>query len=648
VTELSPVIAQTAPLFPWRAPLSADWTERWTQANARVKALTGGEDVDVAALAIELRRLAGEQLGPREQVKMENLAGRLIPVAEKLTPLRRFKLGLIGNRTLDFLGRPLRAAGLARGLLIEVFDAPYDAVASFAYGPSNPFGEKLDAVAVILDEGAFKLPAELLDRDGEASALADAETMLHQIADAVRTKTGGSPIIATLPSYVPRLGSSDIATPGSAVRFATRLNQRIADGALDRHWIVWDMAELAARIGHTAWHDPVRFHEAKSPFALTLLPVVADRMASLIAAMCGKSGRALVLDLDNTLWGGVIGDDGVAGIRLGQNSTEGEAYIAFQRFVHELRRRGIVVAVCSKNTDEIAREPFKTHPEMLLREEHIAVFQANWLDKATNIRSIAETLNLGLESFVFVDDNPAERARVRQELPLVAVPEVGDDPAYFPALVAASGFFDHLVLNTEDLGRAQSYESNAKRAEVRAKVGNYDEYLASLAMKMEIGRFDEVGRARIAQLINKSNQFNLTTKRYNEEDVRAFQDDRDAILCWQVRLDDAFSAHGMIAVVIVRKDGTVWTIDSWLQSCRVLERGVEETVMNHLFARAAQEGIKTINGEYVPSPRNGMVAEFYDRLGFERVDEDDTGRRYARDVADYQPHKSAIDVTVKE
>jgi FkbH-like protein len=646
MSELSPIADAAPTLFPWRAPLSADWTQRWTDIDARVKALAKGGGDDIDAICVALRRLAGERLGVREQVKMENLAGRLLPIAARLSPLRHFRLGVIGNRTLDFLTRPLRAAGLARGLLIEVFEAPYDAAASFAYGPSNPFGAKLDAVAIVLDEGAFKQPADLLDRDAENAALAEAETFLRQIAEAARAKTGGSPIIATLPAYAPQIGSADIATAGSAARFTARLNEMIADGAQDRRWIVWDLAELAARVGHDRWHDPVRFHEAKAPFALTLCPLVADRLASLIAALCGKSGRALVLDLDNTLWGGVIGDDGVAGIRLGQNSAEGEAFVAFQRFVHELRRRGIVIAVCSKNTDEIAREPFRSHPEMLLREEHIAVFQANWQDKATNLRAIAQTLNLGLESFVFVDDNPAERARVRQELPLVAVPEVGEDSAYFPALIAASGFFDHLVLNAEDLGRAQSYESNAKRAEIRAKVGNYDEYLASLAMKMTMSRFDEVGRARIAQLIGKSNQFNLTTRRYNEEDVRAFEADTDGILCWQVRLDDAFSAHGMIAVVIVRKTPKVWTIDTWLQSCRVLERGVEETVMNLLFSRAQAEGAETITGEYIPSPRNGMVADFFDRLGFARIS-DNGHRRYARAVADFQPHKSFIEVTAK-
>jgi FkbH-like protein len=315
-------------------------------------------------------------------------------------------------------------------------------------------------------------------------------------------------------------------------------------------------------------------------------------------------------------------------LRLGQNSTEGEAYVAFQRFVLDLRERGIVVAVCSKNTDEIAREPFRLHPEMLLRENHIAVFQANWEDKASNIMAIAEALNLGLESLVFIDDNPAERAIVRRELPLVAVPEVGSDPAHFPALICGAGVFEHLVLNADDLGRAASYEGNAERAALQARIGSYDEYLQSLRMTMELGRFDKVNRARISQLINKSNQFNLTTRRYNEEDVQVFEDNRDGILCWQARLGDAFGAHGMIAVVIVRTGSREWHIDSWLQSCRVLM------------------GVTRIVGEYIPTVRNGMVADFFTRLGFRPLhnDADPERKLYACTPADFITLKSFIAV----
>jgi FkbH-like protein len=316
--------------------------------------------------------------------------------------------------------------------------------------------------------------------------------------------------------------------------------------------------------------------------------------------------------------------------------------------VLELRRRGVVIVVCTKNTDEIAREPFRSHPEMLLREEHIAVFQANWDDKATNLNAIAETLDLGLESICFVDDNPAERERVRQELPLVSVPEIGEDPALFPSLIADSGVFEHVLLNADDLGRAASYESNARRVELRTKIGNYDEYLKSLHMTLTLSRFDSVGRPRIAQLINKSNQFNLTTQRYSEEDVKRFEADRAGILCWQARLDDAFGSHGIIGIVIVRTEPKIWTIDTWLMSCRVLMRGVEETLMNLLAERARTAGVEKIVGEYIPTNRNSLVSEFYPKLGFAQVPDDraDGAETYSCKPASWKPLESFIALSI--
>lgn len=392
----------------------------------------------------------------------------------------------------------------------------------------------------------------------------------------------------------------------------------LADGAAQGRWLIWDQAALAARVGLERWLDPISFHSAKVPFSIQICPLAADNIAALLAAMKGKAARALVLDLDNTLWGGAIGDDGIAGIVLGQNSAEGEAFVAFQNFVLSLRERGVVLAVCSKNAEAAARAPFRNHPEMVLGEQHFAVFQANWNDKATNISSIAETLNLGLESLAYVDDNPAERERVRQELPLVATIEVGEDPSFFVERVAQSGLFEHLPLNRDDLARANSYEGRAKVAEIRAQIGNYEDYLRSLDMRMTISLFDAIGRPRIVQLINKSNQFNLTTRRYNEEDIRQMQDD-PSVFGWQVRLDDKFAQHGIIGVVIVRQRTFEWEIDSWLQSCRVLERGVEQCLMNTLFTEASKASVERIVARYIPTDRNQMVADFYPRLGFERA-----------------------------
>ena len=631
----------------WRAPLGRDWLERCAALNESLRqAQTGSGAALPADFEIALRTLASEQVGLREQVKLEALARRALASLAPLGAFQRFRLGVISNHTLAFLKDALAAAGLARGLLIEFVEAPYDHVAAFAYGEANPFADiKLDALLVVLYETAFPRNAGLLDESAEAADVEAAAALIEQLAEAGRRKCRAPLILATLPENTVRIASAELATAGAGPRLSSKINQAMIAGAQRRRWILWDQAGLAARIGGREWFDPVQFFVAKAPFRIGLRAVVADHLSSLVAAMTGRSGRAIVLDLDNTLWGGVVADDGLAGLRLGQNSAEGEAYVAFQRFVLELRRRGVVIAVCSKNSDEIAREPFRSHPEMVLREEHIAVFQASWEDKATSLQAIAGSLKLGLESLVFVDDNPAERFRVRQELPLVKVPEIGDDPAEFASRICDSGVFEHLQLNADDLGRARSYGDGARRAAVSSKVGHYDDYLKSLQMRMTVSRFDEIGRARIVQLINKSNQFNLTTRRYNEEDVRALESDPHA-LCWQIRLDDAFAAHGMVGVVILRLAPAAWTIDTWLQSCRVLERGVEETVMNLVMQRARAAGVQKVQGAYLPTARNGLVADFYERLGFARQPDEPSGGARAYWVApeDFKLLKSFIEL----
>lgn len=624
--------------FPWRPPLAKDWSERLANIEA---VLADGRAPDYASL----KTLANQQLGMREQLRIERLAKKLGKAASANAGFAPVTIGLLGNRTLSYLPDPLAVAGLARGLTISSVEAPYDSVANFAFSAADCFGRPLDALLIVLDEHAFASRRPLLDHTAEDDALADAENLVTALAVAAQEKSGCRAIFATLPG-APQVSSAELATPGTSARFRHRINLILAEGAIKGRWLLWDQAALASWVGLQKWLDPVRYHAAKIPFSIDVCPVAADSIAALLAAAKGKAARGLVLDLDNTLWGGVIGDDGLAGIRLGQNSPEGEAFVAFQNFILTLRDRGVVLAVCSKNTDEIAREPFRNHSEMVLKEGHIAVFQANWNDKATNIKSIAETLGLGLESLVFIDDNAAERERVRQELPLVSTVEIGDDPSFFIERITRSGLFDHLPLNTEDISRAESYGGRAAAAEIRAKIGNYDDYLTSLEMHMVIAPFDDAGRGRITQLINKSNQFNLTTKRYGEDDVRKMESD-PGLTTWQIRLEDKFAQHGMIGVVIVRTDGTDWTIDTWLQSCRVLERGVEQCVMNCLFESAAQAGINKVHSKYIPTDRNGMVSDFYSRLGFAVVDRDDDGSIvYSCGVSDYFPHRTFIDLSL--
>jgi FkbH-like protein len=645
--------------------MAEDWPQRCGALDARLRALSENSPAaEFDAISIEARRLAGHALGPHENLKIERLARRMLAQHARFAGLRHFRVGLISNCTVSHLIPPLSAAGLVRGLLVEAFEVPYEWVVRRAH-ERDKHGEfaragaslrpsaslradvpaRADASVIIFDENAFRGSDAPLDSEREDQALGDAQVFLRRTAAAIEDEIGGRAIVSTLPLAAWNISSCEAALGGSSQSFMLHLNRLIADGAQSREWLMWDLAALASRVGGDCWFDVIRFHEAKIPFRFELAPLVADHLCRILAAISGRNCRALVLDLDDTLWGGVIGDDGVSGIRLGQNSAEGEAYVAFQRFLLNLRQRGIVLAVCSKNSDAIAREPFQHHPEMLLREEHFAVFQANWLDKAANFRVIAEALGLGLESIAFADDNPAERARVRQELPMVSVIELGSEPAYFPARIADSGVFEHLPLNSDDRLRADSYRTRALGAAHAATIDNYDDYLQSLKMTISVSPFDAIGRSRIAQLINKSNQFNLTTRRYSELDVLRFEENTREFLCWQVRLDDAFGQHGIVSVLIVRKLPKVWTIDTWLMSCRVLTRGVEETLMNILMQDACDAGVQAMIGEYIPTPRNAVVAELYRRMGFTLTEIDPSGAsRYSAMPESYIAAKSFVEV----
>ncbi|MDB5711462.1 MAG: haloacid dehalogenase [Sphingomonas bacterium] len=537
-----------------------------------------------------------------------------------LTALRAVRLGLVGAGTLDFLADTLPGTAPRFGLKIDVAPTHYNSIASAAFADPG-FDGAVDAVVIMPDAESFKLPGALLDREAHDQAVADALAHLQRIVDALRGRHGCAIVLATVPPRAERIaGTGDRALLGSYGRFVDDLNRGIVDYCAAGSATLWDLDAIAAAIGSRQWRDPVAMHVAKSLFSINLAPLVADRLCATLAPIFGKSRRGLVLDLDNTLWGGVIGDDGLAGINIGQGDAVGEAHLSLQRLALELRRRGVVLTVCSKNDDAVARGPFREHPDMLLREEHFAVFQANWSDKATNLKTIADELALNPDALVFVDDNPAERARVRQQFPEVAVPELPDDPALYASCLAAAGYFEMASLGADDLNRAEAYQNNARRAEIRKTIGDYDQYLQSLDMTLTVSAFDAVGRSRIAQLTNKSNQFNLTTIRRHEDDIRQVEESASHFGL-QFRLVDSFGDNGMICVVVLEKKGDTVEIDTWLMSCRVLERGVEQAVLNEILAIASRLGATTVTGRYIPTERNAMVRDHYARLGFEATDD---------------------------
>jgi FkbH-like protein len=582
-------------------------------AQACRAALDGGE-----GLGRRLRWLASHRL---DQNGLARLAATIKKAQGSLAPLTPFKLGLIGNATTAALVPALIATAARHGIALEVIDSEYGQMAQQALSPDSAINRaQADAVLLVLDH--HNLPLRATPGDAIAARASIKACLAHIDSLRAGLHENGKTIclLPTIPRPAETLfGSLDAVLPGTHRHLLAAVNQGLAERAAEGPDRLLDVAGLAETVGLAEWHDPTLWNMAKLPCSGPLLPLYAEHVCRLIAALRGKSRRALILDLDNTLWGGVIGDDGVEGIVLGQGDPTGEAFLEVQRTALALRGRGVVLAVSSKNTDAIARQPFRRHPEMLLKEDHLAVFQANWNDKATNIKAIAEELALGLESLVFLDDNPVERGLVRQILPEVAIPELPEDPALYARTLLAAGYFEAVAFLPEDRQRAEFYQDNARRVALRTKAGDIDGYLASLDMVITFQPFDETGRSRIAQLIGKSNQFNLTTKRYGEAEVEAAQHDPKAFTL-QIRLADAFGDNGMISVVICRTHGTDWEIDTWLMSCRVLGRKVEQAVLQELGARAKRQGIRRLVGRYLPTERNALVADHYAKLGFAPVE----------------------------
>jgi FkbH-like protein len=450
---------------------------------------------------------------------------------------------------------------------------------------------------------------------------------------------------------LPRLrsmGNLEASETFGSVNFVMRLNAEFASYARKQpHLLINDILYLSAQVGQAAWFRPsywYNFHMALSPTASVAL---GHSVGGIVKAVYGKSKKCLILDLDNTLWGGVIGDVGLQNLILGKDHPVGEAYLDFQRYVKNLRRRGVILAVCSKNDEENAKEGF-SHPDSVLKLEDFSVFKANWNTKPENIRKIAAELNIGLDSIVFVDDNPAERAIVEGQLPEVAVPNVGADVSVFAEVLEQERYFEVDKIVQDDLSRSAFYSSNTERSACKSQFSNYGDFLASLQMSAEIGSFRPVYLERIAQLINKTNQFNLTTRRYTSGEVEAISQDQ-AFLTLYGRLTDKFGDNGLVSVLVGQVVDEVLQIDLWLMSCRVLKREMELAIFDVLVEQCQLRGIRKIVGVYIPSKKNSMVAGHYASLGFSAMSAtSDGGKSWSYDVpSTYSPKTRHIRRTLE-
>lgn len=543
----------------------------------------------------------------RKQVTAQNLN-------PALSKARGAKIAMVGSSTLDFFAPAVRVMACAANIEASIWTGGYGQFRQDLLQPNPALDEFKPTVVIIASEWrALHLPDETSNHTEVVQQVVAEYRALWQAA----RQCWGAFVIQhnfEQPLYEP-YGYLSAARPNGRANLIQQINLALWQAAqIEAGVAILDVNQIAAEYGKAKWHDPVLWHNAKQTPIHDALPLLAKHQISLVSAALGLTRKCLVLDLDDTLWGGVIGEDGLGGIKLGGDAA-GEAFVAFQHYVKALKQRGIILAVCSKNNEADAKLPFLQHREMVLKLDDIAVFVANWQPKDENVRHIAATLNIGLDSLVFADNNPVERNWVRQQLPEVAVPELPDDPAGYLAALHNGSYFEALTLTNEDRLRADAYRDNAQRSAALANAGDLEAYLASLEMQAELRNVDALDLARVTQLINKTNQFNLTTRRATETQVQAWMHDPD-VYTQTIRLRDKFGDNGLISVIVAMQAAGQMRIDTWLMSCRVLGRRVEETAIAVLQRHALDRACHVIIGEYIPTAKNAMVADVYERMGF--------------------------------
>lgn len=439
------------------------------------------------------------------------------------------------------------------------------------------------------------------------------------------------------------LGNRDIWDFRGQSNFVFRLNRLMYDYAESHDdFYVNDIDYIAACVGLDKWNSPFYWHMYKYICDLDAVPYLAANIANIIKSVYGKNKKLLAVDLDNTIWGGVVGDDGADGLQLGNETPKGEVFLAVQNYMKKLKEIGVILAVNSKNDYQNALDGLH-HPDSVLNEDDFVAFEANWNSKDSNMLKIADDISLGTDSFVFMDDNPAERDIVAKNVPGISVPEL-DRPENFIRLIDRGGYFETTVLSKEDRERTEQYRARALAKEAETAYSDYDEYLESLEMTASIRKFEDVYIQRIAQLTNKSNQFNLTTLRCTEDDIRSMNES-DNYICLYGKLHDRFGDNGVVAVSVGEKTGDTVHIRLWLMSCRVLKRGMEDAMMNVFVEKVKELGCNKVIGYYFPTSKNSMVKELYSTFGFVLTQTADDGKtRWELDVKDYSARKTHISI----
>ena len=528
------------------------------------------------------------------------------------------KIAILADFASQLFTQAIRGYGMEFGINYQVFEADYDQIDQQVSDPDSELYHYQPDFIVLLRSSEkliktfYKAEKESKESFAEEQ-VGYIDSLYQKISERLKCKVITNTYVEINDSV---FGNYATKTKTSFVYQVKKLNFLLMDLCqVNKNLFLSDFASLAAVKGYEYSFDPRMYANADMVFSLDFLPLVAKSIHGIIQAINGTFKKCVILDLDNTTWGGIIGDDGIEGIQIGDLGI-GKVFTDFQLWIKQLKKRGIIVAICSKNTEGIAKEPFISHPDMVLRLEDIAVFVANWENKVDNINYIQSVLNIGFDSMVFLDDNPFEREMVKQAIPEITAPALPEDPSEYLMFLRSLNLFETASFTEEDEIRTKQYQEEAKRSILQRSFADEDEFLKRLGMKSDVKAFDQFTILRIAQLSQRSNQFNLRTVRYAEEEVKHIARSEDYYTL-SFALEDLYGHYGLIAYVILKK-GKAQTlfIDNWVMSCRVLKRGMENFTLNQIVKVARQNGFEKLVGEYLPTPKNDMVKNHYKDLGF--------------------------------
>lgn len=536
---------------------------------------------------------------------------------------KEVRVAVLGNCATQFFSMSIQGYARLSGMNLKVFDADYNQIDVQLINPESET-YKFHPDAILLWISTEKIYEEFMGMS-ISKKLSFADLYIQKIEGYWNLigKNSKARILQLNFTEIDdkALGNYSCKVESSFIYQIRKLNYLLECSMAQRSGVYpVDLLAVQIRLGLKQYYKAALYYNSKMPVATDAYPYIAKAVVDVLKAQEGQIKKCIICDLDNTLWGGTIGDDGLDGIEIGELG-KGRAFADLQRWLKQLKEYGVILAVCSKNGEEAAKEPFEKHDEMILRLSDISVFVANWEDKVSNICRIREILNISMDSIVFLDDNAFERNLIRRMISDIEVPELPDDPALYLSFLQESNYFEAVSYTGENEDRTRLYQAEAERRKLSYVHETLDDYLKSLGMRGTAKPFEKDKFARIAQLTQRTNQFNLRTIRYTENDIKRIACDDDCITLY-FTLKDEFGDYGVVSVVIIRKDGHGdGFIDTWLMSCRVFKRGMEEYVANHIVKAAKKHGLRNLKAEYIPTAKNRIVCSVYNDIGFEEIKE---------------------------